>query len=175
VNLDIFDTDLGWMVILGGPGGISGADLLRRVLIGFATERAAWEAGERTGVDCRRTRRWNPRLVEQLRELARGVPQAFDEVELDLEPYGEFTREVLAACRQIRWGETRTYGELAAICGAPRAARAVGNVMAANRFPLIVPCHRVVAANGRLGGFSAPQGVALKRRLLRLERQPVFA
>ena len=64
---------------------------------------------------------------------------------------------------------TRSYGEVAAAAGSPGAARAVGQVMAANRTPLIVPCHRVLAAGGKIGGFSAPQGLALKRRLLALE------
>jgi len=62
-----------------------------------------------------------------------------------------------------------TYGQLATRAGSPRSARAVGNVMASNRVPLIIPCHRVVAAGGALGGFSAPHGTRLKRRLLKLE------
>ena len=67
-------------------------------------------------------------------------------------------------------GLTRTYGELAAECGSPGAARAVGSVMAKNRYPLIVPCHRVLAAGGELGGYSAPDGLKMKRRLLEMER-----
>ena len=72
-------------------------------------------------------------------------------------------------CRLIPYGQVLTYGELAERAGSPRAARAVGNVMRTNRFPLIVPCHRVVGAAGALGGYSAPTGLKMKRRLLRLE------
>ena len=69
-------------------------------------------------------------------------------------------------------GETVSYAELAGRAGSPNAARAVGGVMAGNRVPLLVPCHRVVGAGGRLGGFSAPTGVELKKRLLALEAAP---
>lgn len=81
----------------------------------------------------------------------------------------DFVRRVLAACAAIPWGERRTYGELAAAAGAPQAARAVGNAMAANPLPIIVPCHRVVAAGGGLGGYSS--GIWRKRWLLTLEGQ----
>ena len=66
-------------------------------------------------------------------------------------------------------GSTVTYGELAARVGAPKAAQAVGAAMARNPWPIVVPCHRVLAAGGRLGGFSAPGGARTKRRLLRME------
>lgn len=78
-----------------------------------------------------------------------------------------FTRRVLAALRRVPRGTTRTYGALARRVGAPRAARAVGTACGANPLPLFIPCHRVVAAGGRLGGFSA--GVAWKRFLLAQE------
>lgn len=163
MDIDLFVSELGRIAIVGSDGRLA------RLLFGFESERDAWEAVERSGVTCQRTRRWSPTLRRRLVDFARGVPQDFTDVELDLEPYAGFARDVLLACSRIPWGATRTYGELAALCGAPGAARAVGNVMASNRFPLVVPCHRVVAANGRLGGFSAPQGVAMKRRLLGLE------
>jgi methylated-DNA-[protein]-cysteine S-methyltransferase len=73
--------------------------------------------------------------------------------------------------RRIRFGQTHSYGELASLVGSPRAARAVGSVMAKNRTPLVVPCHRVLASRGAIGGFSAMDGVHMKRRLLDLEAQ----
>lgn len=164
MDVDLFMSDLGWISTVGSGG------VLHRVLFGFSSERAAWQALDRCGINGCRTRRWNPVLADRLREFARGNPQQFDDVQVDLSSYTTFAREVLTACRQIRWGQTKTYAELAAACGSPGAARAVGNVMAANRFPLVVPCHRVVAAGGRLGGFSAPQGVQMKERLLGTER-----
>ena len=107
-------------------------------------------------------------LIEQLQRFAAGEPTDFDDVTIDLSGRTLFQRKVLQACRAIPWGTTRTYGELAEEAGYPGAARAVGSVMSKNRIPLIIPCHRVLAACG-LGGFSAPRGVQLKRRLLALE------
>ncbi|MEZ6853707.1 methylated-DNA--[protein]-cysteine S-methyltransferase [Halodesulfovibrio aestuarii] len=84
-----------------------------------------------------------------------------------LEKMTPFGQNVLTALMQVPYGETVSYGELAALAGSPNAARGVGQVMARNRWPLIIPCHRVVAASG-LGGFSG-QGVRMKRYLLGIE------
>ncbi len=109
------------------------------------------------------------RLLDRLVEvLAEGTNDALLDVELDLTDHTSFRRRVVQACREIPRGETISYGALAERAGSPGAARAVGSVMARNRFPLIVPCHRVVGANS-IGGFSAPDGVFLKRRLLAAE------
>lgn len=89
---------------------------------------------------------------------------------VDLADRGLFTRNVLAACRRIPFGRTTSYAQLAGKAGRRRAARAVGTAMAHNPVPLIVPCHRVLRADGRLGGFSAWGGAATKQRLLRHER-----
>jgi len=113
-------------------------------------------------------------LAEDLRRFADGEPVDFGRVLIDERHLAPFARRVVAACRRIPWGQTRSYGQLAAECGSPAAARAVGQVMARNRYPLVVPCHRVLASGGRLGGFSAPQGLRLKRRLLALE-SPAFS
>jgi methylated-DNA-[protein]-cysteine S-methyltransferase len=110
-------------------------------------------------------------LVDMLYRYADGDEVDFSEVALSLDHLTPFGRRVIAACRAIPWGQTRSYGELAAKCGSPGAARAVGSVMAKNRFPLIVPCHRVLAAGGELGGYSAPDGLTMKRRLLAMEGQ----
>lgn len=91
-------------------------------------------------------------------------------VVLDMDGIADFDRRVLAAARDIPPGATLTYGELAARVGAPGAAREVGQVMARNRFPIIVPCHRVVAAGGGFGGFSAPGGRQSKAQLLNIEK-----
>ena len=83
---------------------------------------------------------------------------------------------VIKNCRRIGWGETLTYGQLAEAAGSPRAARAVGTVMSGNRFPIIVPCHRVVSSTGnRFGGFTAPGGVPMKKRMLKLEQDLVVS
>jgi methylated-DNA-[protein]-cysteine S-methyltransferase len=112
---------------------------------------------------------WVTGLMDELQRYAEGEPVDFSKVPLSLERLTPFGRHVVAACRRIPWGQTRTYGELAAECGSPGAARAVGSVMAKNHYPLIVPCHRVLAAGGDLGGYSAPDGLNMKRRLLEME------
>jgi methylated-DNA-[protein]-cysteine S-methyltransferase len=119
-------------------------------------------------------------VLERLVRFLEGEAVTLKDIPLALDHLSAFQRKVVAACRAIPYGETRTYGELAAKAGSQGAARAVGTVMAGNRMPLIVPCHRVVAAGGKIGGFSAPSGLSLKRRLLALESAfaddpPLFA
>jgi methylated-DNA-[protein]-cysteine S-methyltransferase len=108
-------------------------------------------------------------VLDLVVRYAAGEPVDFADVPVALDHLTPFARRVVKHCRAIRRGQTRSYGDVAAAAGRPGAARAVGQVMAANRTPLVVPCHRVVAADGRLGGFSAPTGLAMKRRLLALE------
>ena len=93
-----------------------------------------------------------------------------DDIQIDIEDRTSFQQSVLNACREIPIGETCSYQELAEKCGRPRAARAVGNVMRTNRHPLVVPCHRVVGASGKLVGYSAPGGLKEKESLLGRER-----
>jgi methylated-DNA-[protein]-cysteine S-methyltransferase len=91
-------------------------------------------------------------------------------ITLDLEELPAFDREVYAVARTIASGETLTYGEIAARIGDPGAAREVGQALGRNPIAIIVPCHRVVAAGGKTGGFSANGGVNTKLRLLEIER-----
>jgi len=99
-----------------------------------------------------------------------GANTDFADLKLDLGEQTPFFEQVYAAARQIGWGRTTTYGALAKELGAgPEAARDVGQAMAKNPVPLIIPCHRVLAAGGKLGGFSAPGGASAKRRMLALE------
>jgi methylated-DNA-[protein]-cysteine S-methyltransferase len=97
-----------------------------------------------------------------------GKPVNFNEP-LDLANHPAFTKKVLAACKKIPSGKTITYSQLAAMIGKPNASRAVGNALAKNPIPLIVPCHRVIRRDGSIGRFSAPGGVPLKKRLIALE------
>lgn len=108
-------------------------------------------------------------LHGRLADFTLGVADDFLDVQIDVRHLTPFAQKVVDACRQIPLGQTRTYAELAAAAGSPQAARAVGNVMAGNRIPIIVPCHRVVGSGGSLGGYSATGGLRTKRRLLELE------
>jgi len=106
-------------------------------------------------------------LADRMRSVFAGARDSFGDVALDLDGLTEFQLAVVEALRRVPWGEVVTYGELAAIAGYPNAQRAAGSVCAGNRFPVVVPCHRVVAANG-IGRYGA-SGVEYKRRLLELE------
>ena len=106
-------------------------------------------------------------LVARLEAYFGGARVDFSDVELFPFDATRFERDVLAAARRIPWGETVSYGELAALAGHPRAARAVGSFCARNPFALVVPCHRVVSSAGP--GSYGSLGLEYKLRLLRLE------
>jgi methylated-DNA-[protein]-cysteine S-methyltransferase len=108
-------------------------------------------------------------LQEQLGEYFAGRKVRFH-TKVDLSELTDFQRQVLNACRRIGYGKTKTYGDLAREVGRPRATRAVGQALGRNPVPLVIPCHRVIGCNGQLTGFSAEQGVKLKRWLLDLEQ-----
>ncbi|MER7117343.1 methylated-DNA--[protein]-cysteine S-methyltransferase [Saccharomonospora azurea] len=108
--------------------------------------------------------------VDGVVALLRGEPVDTSGVPLDLAAVPDFHRRVYEFVRTVGPGHTVTYGDVATALGEPGAAQAVGRAMGANPFPPLVPCHRVLAANGAIGGFSAPGGVATKQRLLALER-----
>jgi methylated-DNA-[protein]-cysteine S-methyltransferase len=102
--------------------------------------------------------------------LLSGNARDLSGIRLDTRKLPPFRRSVYDAARQIPPGSTCSYGELAQRIGSPGAARAVGQALGHNPFPIIVPCHRVLAAGGRIGGFTATGGVATKRRMLAIER-----
>lgn len=109
-------------------------------------------------------------IIASLRAFLAGTPVTFDEVALDLQGISDFEASLYAALRTVRWGETVSYGDLARRIGADTgASRAVGAVMGRNPWPLIVPCHRVLTSDGKLGGFSAPGGGRTKTALLARE------
>ena len=107
--------------------------------------------------------------LTQLREYLCGTRTQFS-LPLDLRHLTNFQRQVLKAVVNVPHGETRSYGEIAALIGHPNAARAVGGATARNPLPIVIPCHRIIAADGSLGGYSGQGGLRTKRRLLNLER-----
>lgn len=108
--------------------------------------------------------------IDAVKRYFAGEEVDFSGVKLDLGEQDAFFKQVYAAARQIGWGSTTTYGALAKQLGAgPEAARDVGQAMAKNPVALIIPCHRVLAAGGKIGGFSAPGGSTAKARMLELE------
>ncbi|QDU89996.1 Methylated-DNA--protein-cysteine methyltransferase [Pirellulimonas nuda] len=150
--------------------------VVRRVTIGAATRGDAVAALGGTPPKTPRSeaQRLAERLGERLGRYACGECVAFDDFRIDDQQLTPFAQRVIVACRGLGWGETSSYKGLAGRAGSPGAARAVGSVMANNRWAIVVPCHRVVGAGGDLRGFSAPTGVDLKRRMLDLETRPML-
>ncbi len=156
-------TQLGWIALAGRAGR------LERLVFGHRTSRAAVAALEKRLLQDARRENWCEPLRRRLQRYAQGQPIDFGDVPVELLGRSGFYCRVIHVCRQIPPGSVLTYGQLAARAGSPGAARAVGRCMAGNPIPLIVPCHRVIGADGRLGGYSAPGGIRMKRRLLQLE------
>jgi len=110
-------------------------------------------------------------LQEQITAYFEGAHVNFSrDIPLVLYGFSSFSISVLTTCRDVAFGQTITYGRLAKQSGRPNASRAVGSALAKNPLPLIIPCHRIVRSDGKLGGFSAPGGVKLKKRLLLHEK-----
>lgn len=108
-------------------------------------------------------------LIQDLIDYATGMQIDFSQVEVCFDEPTPFRRRIWEACQQIPYGQLVTYGQLAKQAGRPGAARAVGSAMSNNQIPIIIPCHRVIAAGNKIGGFTNPQGVRFKQRLLQLE------
>ncbi len=113
---------------------------------------------------------WVASIIDRIRAVMAGGPDDLRDVPLALQRVPDFHRRVYELARAIPPGQTRTYGELARELGDPAAARAVGQALGQNPFAPVVPCHRILAAGGASGGFSAPGGTRTKLRLLELER-----
>jgi methylated-DNA-[protein]-cysteine S-methyltransferase len=170
VNMTVFPTAIGDCGIVWNDAGVCGVQLPEATA--DATRRRVqrnWpEATEGTPSPVAQ------RAIDGMIALLSGASDAMDDVEIDLGEVSDFRREVYDIARSVGPGETITYGEIAARLGAPGAAREVGQAMGANPVPLIVPCHRVLAAGGKLGGFSASGGVTTKSRLLAIEGASLF-
>lgn len=109
------------------------------------------------------------RVREQLEQYLEGSRTSFD-LPIDLSGQTAFAQKVLGALSEVGYGQIVSYGQLAALSGSPKAARAVGRVMAGNPLPIVIPCHRVMGSSGALTGYSGGGGTATKEKLLQLER-----
>lgn len=160
VRVRVFGTPWGWVRVAGGARGLIETSLP-------AEEKPPGAASDGAAAPGSVVEELLERAQEQLGQYLAGQRRQFD-LPLDLSQGTAFQQRVWAACAQIPYGETVSYRELARRAGLPGRARGVGQAMARNPLPLVVPCHRVVGADGRLVGFGG--GLALKRRLLALER-----
>jgi len=165
VGFCLFDTAIGPCGIAWGERGIVAIQL---------PERTPAQTRARLMRGCPGARSLPPsisvqRAIDAIVALMRGEAIDLSFVELDMERVPAFNRRVYEVARTIPPGATLTYGDIANRMDARGQARAVGQALGRNPFPIVVPCHRVVAAGGRLGGFSAPGGTATKQRLLAIE------
>ncbi|MEU8136745.1 methylated-DNA--[protein]-cysteine S-methyltransferase [Streptodolium elevatio] len=183
----LFDTAIGRCGIAWGPQGVTRVQLPERDdattrarlaaagPAGEAGDAGAWVPGAAAGVPEASGGEPPPEVrdaIEAIRALLRGEPRDLHDIVLDLDGVPEFNRRVYAVARAIPPGRTMTYGEVARSLGMPGAARAVGHALGRNPCAIVVPCHRVLAAGGASGGFSAHGGVDTKWRMLAIEGAP---
>ncbi|MDP7578516.1 MAG: methylated-DNA--[protein]-cysteine S-methyltransferase [SAR202 cluster bacterium] len=161
---DIIETPLGWMGMLASDRGLTRTTLPRPTLLESLTMLGA----KNSNAD-HHPKRFD-RLKGSLSQYFSGGQVSFDQEEIHLDNPTCFRRKALAACREIPYGETRTYSWLAARVGKKNAHRAAGQCMAHNPLPIIIPCHRVIASDGSLRGFGRGTSMLnIKRWLLGLE------
>jgi methylated-DNA-[protein]-cysteine S-methyltransferase len=160
----LFDTAIGWCGIAWSTIGVTRLQLPERD--SAATERRLTRrpATAASGLPPAAAQ-----AVELVRRYLGSERVDFSPVTLDLTGVSAFHRKIYQAVRLVGFGQTATYGEIAARAGSPGAARGVGQAMARNPVPLIIPCHRILAAGNRIGGFSAFGGTSTKQHLLALE------
>jgi methylated-DNA-[protein]-cysteine S-methyltransferase len=173
----LFDTSIGRCAIVWREG------LIIRILLpaGRDDQRRAAIARAHPGAEEAPPPSPVAKVIEKIAALCRGEPQEFADAPLDRTMIEPFAAQVYAALDHVGFGETTTYGAIAQKLGDKGLARAVGAALGANPFPIVIPCHRVTAAKGAMGGFSAPGGVETKRTLLEIEgafaasKLPLFA
>jgi methylated-DNA-[protein]-cysteine S-methyltransferase len=171
IGYALFDTSIGACGVAWGESGIRGVQLPERSPKATRARLAQRfpDAKERPPPPAVR------RAIAAMRALLDGEARDLSEVSLDLETVPPFHRRVYEIARSVGPGRTLSYGEIAARLGSPGGARAVGQAMGKNPFPIVVPCHRVLAKNGGIGGFSASGGVGTKRRMLAIEARRAAA
>ena len=167
----VFETKLGWAGIAWSGSGLVAVRTPQsardRVVASLRRRRPdAQEADPPAAVAA---------VIADIRALLAGARPDFAAVRLDSADIPDFNARVYAVARGIPPGETLTYGEVAERLGDKRLAREVGQALGQNPWPIVIPCHRVTAASGKLGGFSAPGGAATKLKLLAIEGAPVAA
>jgi methylated-DNA-[protein]-cysteine S-methyltransferase len=162
----VFETAMGFCAIAWSDAGIA------RFQLPVSSAEAAERRNKRRALDAELGAPPEDvaTVVAAAKRYFAGEETDFSHVRLDLSEEDALFARIYAALRRVGWGRTTTYGALAKEVGAPReAARDVGEAMARNPAPLIIPCHRVLAAGGKIGGFSAPGGARTKIRMLELE------
>ncbi|MHC4292079.1 MAG: methylated-DNA--[protein]-cysteine S-methyltransferase [Planctomycetota bacterium] len=161
----IFKTRWGWFGLLGSDKG------LVRTCLTIANKEAVIKRMLSDMPDAKQSTRGFSVLKKAIQEYYKGTPIDFSDARICLDGFTEFQQKALATLRKVKYGKTLSYSDLAKLAGNPKAARAIGSVMAANPLPLIIPCHRVIRTDGVIGQFSAAGGQNTKKRMLKLENQ----
>jgi methylated-DNA-[protein]-cysteine S-methyltransferase len=163
-SYSIFKTNFGWC------GIVTYKKKLRRIFIGYRNyNQLPRQITEEFGKDLKKTPS-DGKLIEKIHLYCSGKKTSFRGYKMDWSSITPFQTKVLRAAMKIPYGTVSTYGKLAKTIGHPNSSRAVGNALSKNPFPLIVPCHRIVRGDGKVGGFSAGGGKKLKEKLLNMER-----
>jgi len=165
LGFTVFETALGCCGLVWGERGVAGVQLPEGKASATRARLLERFPGAREGEPPLAIRR----ARDAISALLRGEPKDLSSVTLDMQRVPAFHQRVYAVAREVRRGQTVSYGELAARVGSPGAARAVGQAMRRNPFAIVVPCHRVLAAGGKLGGFTANGGASTKLRMLAIE------
>lgn len=158
----VFNTAIGWFALGWTDTGIS-----RVILPGAEPDWLRERLSAKGGIE---DDAGQGAVVARIIAYAEGADETFQDLPLDLSAVPDLQRRIYEHIRRLNWGETITYGAIARWLGDVAMSRTVGTAMGQNPIPLIVPCHRVLAADGRTGGFSSPGGVRAKMEMLSLER-----
>lgn len=162
----VFDTAIGHCGIAWGPTGIVGASLPEDSASDLKARFTARHPEAQEGTPPAHI----ANAIRRIQALLQGAADDLTDIKLDETGLSEFSRRVYEIARRIPPGATRTYGDIAKEMGGLHLAREVGQALGRNPYPIIVPCHRILAAGGKTGGFSAPGGIETKFRILAIER-----
>jgi methylated-DNA-[protein]-cysteine S-methyltransferase len=157
----VFKTQLGWVGILASKAGLQAVTLPQN------TQKQAFNSLGEQAKQAVLSKELLCAVEQRLKDYYSGKKHVFSD-ELDFSNASAFQKQVWQAARLIPYGETRSYGWIARQIGKPKAARAVGQALGKNPFLIVVPCHRVIAGDGTLGGFGG--GLEMKKTLLELEK-----
>ncbi|MEN8127150.1 MAG: methylated-DNA--[protein]-cysteine S-methyltransferase [Planctomycetota bacterium] len=161
---NIFRTQWGWFGLLGNEQGVI------RTCLPVANKEAVQGRLLSGFPDAEQSTTAFSILKKRILAYYEGSAEDFRDVAVCLEDRSEFQQKILSILRTVSYAETVSYRQLAQLAGNPKAARAIGSVMAQNPLPLIIPCHRVIKSDGTIGQFSAPGGTNAKKRMLQLEK-----
>ncbi len=169
LKLDIFQTTLGWIAVIANNNTLKSTSLpepTREQALEAALKNISGEVYNITQVKL-------PKIRKSIMDYCAGEDYNFTDISIDTHNAPPFFKKAWHACRTIPLGETRTYRWIAVESGSPNAARASGQAMARNRFPLIIPCHRVLGSDDKLHGFGGTLKLDMKAQLLKLEAEMV--